>query len=80
MRLESQAATGNEIAASRLEPKKKSAGGGERQVELLEQPQRQQRLHHKTAGEGVEAEQRGQFVDDASGWPERRCSARWRGK
>ena len=48
----SQAATGNENAPSRLEAKKIEARRRQRQVEALEQPQRQQRLHDKTARKG----------------------------
>ena len=38
----------------------------------LEQPERQQRLHDKSAGESIDAEQRGELVDGAARWPERR--------
>ena len=50
MRRASQAATGNENAASTPDQKKNTASGGERQAELAEQPQRDQRLHYKTSG------------------------------
>ena len=71
MRRDSQAATGNEIAPSRLEPEEKQARRFQRQIESLKQPQRQQRLHDKAAGKGIQAEQRREPVDDASRWPER---------
>src|SRR5205823_3738127 len=52
-------------------PEEKSAGGGEREIETLEQPQRHQRLHDKTARERVEAEKRGKLVDHAARRAER---------
>src|ERR1700736_2876152 len=46
------------------------AGRFKRQIESLEQPQRQQRLHDEGAGEGVQTEQGRKLVDDAAGWSE----------
>ena len=43
----------------------------QRQIESFEQPQRQQRLDHEAAGKSIEAEQRGQLVDDMARRPER---------
>ena len=40
---------------------------------MLEQPQRQQRLHDEAAGKGVEAEQRRKLVDHAARRAERRA-------
>ncbi len=70
MRRESHAATGKEKAESTPDQKKNRLAARQRQVEALEQPQRQQRLDDEAAGEGVEAEQRRQPVDDVPRWPE----------
>ena len=37
----------------------------------MEQPERQQRLHDKAAGKGVQTEQSRKLVDDVPGWSER---------
>ncbi len=77
MRPASQAATGKEKADSTPDHRKKNAGLGERQSEPAEEPQRQQRLHREAAGEGVDAEQGGEAIDDALRRAERRvCLAR----
>ena len=66
MRRDSHAATGNEKAESTPDQKKNRPAGRQRQPELAEQPQRDQRLHGKSAGKGIDAEQRREFVDDAA--------------
>ena len=71
MRRDSHAATGKENAENTPDQKKKSTGRRQRHVEPLEQPQRQQRLDHEAAGEGIEAEQRRKLVDDLPRRPER---------
>ncbi len=52
------------------------AGGGERKIETLEQPEREQRIHQQAAGEGVERKQRGEADDDGARRSQR---GRWRG-
>ncbi len=53
-------------SAEHAGPEKEQAGGGERHFKSLEQPDRKQRLNHEAAGECIEAEKGGQFVDDAT--------------
>ena len=79
MRRDSQAATGKENAESTPDQKKNRLAARQRQVEALEQPERQQRLDDEAAGEGIEAEQGGQPVDDVARGPERGCGAAVRG-
>ena len=62
-------------------PEEEEACGAQRQIEPLEEPEREQRLNDETAGECVEAEQGGQSVDDVPRRPESPvCAAarRWR--
>jgi hypothetical protein len=44
--------------AERRGPEEKQAGRRQRQVEALEQPEREQRLHDKAAGKGIQEKQR----------------------
>ena len=53
---ESHAATGKEKRREQARPEEEQARRRQRQVEALEQPERQQRLHDKAAGEGIDAE------------------------
>ena len=50
-------------------PEEEQARGAQRQIEALEEPERQQRLHDEAAGEGIEAEERRKSVDDVPRWP-----------
>jgi hypothetical protein len=50
--------------AKHARPEKEHAGHRERDVKALEQPDREQRLHGKAARECVDAEQRGELVDN----------------
>ena len=61
--------------AEQARPEEVQARRRQRQIEALEQPQRQQRLHDEAAGKGVDAEQRREPVDDTAGRPERRFGA-----
>ena len=72
----SHAATGKEKADEHARPEEEQPGLGQRQAEALEQPEREQRLHREAAGEGVDAEQRGEPHDDAARRPERRVPPR----
>ena len=56
-------------------PEEEQACGRQRQVEALEQPERQQRLHDQAARKGIQAEQRGELVDSAARRSERRAGA-----
>ena len=78
MRFDSHAATGNENALSTLESRRRTGSRPKRQVEALEQPERQQRLHDEAAGKSIDAEQRRELVDDAARRPERGLRRRWR--
>ena len=55
MRRESQAATGKE-KAERTPDQEEQARGAKRQIEALEEPERQQRLDDEAPGKGIEAE------------------------
>ncbi len=54
------------------------AGGAGGELELLEEPERDHRLHGDAAREGIETEERRQPVDDPAGFLERGF-LRWRG-
>ena len=51
-------------------PEKELAGGGERELEALEQPEREQGIDDQAAGEGVNREQRRQLDHDAARRPQ----------
>ena len=70
-RREIHAATGKEKAEN-PRPEEEQAGGAQRQIEVFEEPQRQQGLDHEAASECVQAEQSGELVDDGSRRPEGR--------
>src|SRR5262249_5274918 len=50
-----------------VRPEEERARRGEREIEALEQPQRDEGLNRESAGERIEAEERGELVDPASG-------------
>ncbi len=55
MRSATQGAASCERGRQQAGPEEEIAGGGEREAEALEQPERQQRIDHQAAGEGVDA-------------------------
>ena len=71
IRRDSQAATGNENAASTPDQKKNTPAADSDNPNLLNSHSATQRLHREAAGESIDAEQRRHLVDDAAGRPER---------
>ena len=62
-----------ELRAGRQQPspEEELAGSGEREVETLEQPEREQGIDDQPASEGIDREQRRQFDHDAARRPQR---------
>src|SRR5262245_59971466 len=50
-----------------VRPEEERARRGEREIEAHEQPQRDEGLNRESAGERIEAEERGELVDPAAG-------------